>query len=194
MVEKKVPPARIERTTPGLGIPAAGSSEENSAARCGGMARRSECTSGASRSVPHVSAARLWAECGLLTGAPPSCAPAAASAGAPLLAGAAAIPCLAVAGATLPGCAGPDAVQYVGVIAAVFAPLWVVVAARLRRRWAAEDAARAEAHRQFIAADQKLAESIRRFRAKHAPKVIAIRRDAGRVEYVREYPPPGGWQ
>lgn len=72
MPEMKVPPARIERTTPGLGILPSRDAGENSAARCGGMARHGGCSAGEIRSVPHFSAARLWADCGLSIGPGPS--------------------------------------------------------------------------------------------------------------------------
>lgn len=85
MPEKKVPPARIERTTPGLGILPSCDSCENPAARCGGIARHGGCSAGEIRSVPHFSAARLWADCGLSIGPGPSVpAPSAPPGGSPL--------------------------------------------------------------------------------------------------------------
>ncbi len=104
-----MPPARIERTTPGLGILASTSSDRNFAAVCGENRRHGECIADEDRSVPHLSAAQLWANCGLdlVAAIPPAtCAPAS---GSPLsLVGA--LPLLLI----LPGCLGDGPVTTPG--------------------------------------------------------------------------------
>lgn len=65
MVEIKVPPARIERTTPGLGIRQPDGTDEKTAGACGAISRHGECSDAEIRTEPHGRAAQLWAKCGL---------------------------------------------------------------------------------------------------------------------------------